>query len=160
MPDQPIPWQQIAVPALDAGDWVAARRWAEAAVHDELQCGRLRALMHELAPGVELLRASDHQLADLLASALVSGRIRWDTRGARRPLLALAPPPGAPAAAPPPPASASRSAPAAAPPPAPDSTFDDELDAAAMAAVLQQAAQDGVPFCEECAKAAAAEAAA
>jgi branched-chain amino acid transport system ATP-binding protein len=32
-----------------------------------------------------------------------------------------------------------------------------ELDVAAMVAVLVQAAQDGVPFCEECARAAAAQ---
>lgn len=41
------------------------------------------------------------------------------------------------------------------PPKAPDySTFPPELDAAAMASVLMQAAADGVPFCEECQKAA------
>ena len=35
-------------------------------------------------------------------------------------------------------------------------TFSSQLDAAAMAAVLSDAAASGVPFCEECAKAAAA----
>jgi hypothetical protein len=63
------------------------------------------------------------------------------------PLLAPAPPPPAPASSPRPAA-----APAAAPPAA-ETTFGSDLDVAAMVAVLQQAAQDGVPFCEECEKA-------
>jgi hypothetical protein len=42
-----------------------------------------------------------------------------------------------------------------APPPAAETTFGSDLDVAAMVAVLVQAAQDGVPFCEECARAAA-----
>ena len=63
----------------------------------------------------------------------------------------------APAAAPAPPASspsAPRAAPVAAAPPV-ETTFGSDLDVAAMVAVLVQAAQDGVPFCEECARAAA-----
>ena len=48
-----------------------------------------------------------------------------------------------------------------APPPVPKQieepdTFSSQTDAAATAAVLRSAAEDGVPFCEECAKAAAA----
>jgi hypothetical protein len=38
-----------------------------------------------------------------------------------------------------------------------ETTFGAELDVAAMVAVLVQAAQDGVPFCEECERAAAAQ---
>ena len=61
--------------------------------------------------------------------------------------LVKAPPPPKPArrwVEPPPPA-----------PPAPseDATFTPNLDAAALAKVLRDAAQAGVPFCEECEKA-------
>jgi hypothetical protein len=59
----------------------------------------------------------------------------------------------APTAAPPP---APRRTPAPARPSAPTpaySTFPAGIDAAAIAQVLQAAAQDGVPFCEECVKA-------
>ena len=60
-----------------------------------------------------------------------------------------------PTAAPPPPPAAAPRAAAAAPASVAETTFGPQLDVAAMVAVLQQAAQDGVPFCEECARAAA-----
>jgi hypothetical protein len=41
--------------------------------------------------------------------------------------------------------------------PADEQTFPPDADAVAIAAVLQDAANSGVPFCEECAKAAAAQ---
>ena len=39
------------------------------------------------------------------------------------------------------------------PEPAPEPTDEENVDAAAQAATLKQAAQDGTPFCEECEKA-------
>jgi hypothetical protein len=62
---------------------------------------------------------------------------------------------------PPAPAAKPRPTPAWAPPPAPApapaySTFPPDLDAAAVAQALADAARDGVPFCEECMKAAPA----
>jgi hypothetical protein len=109
-----------------------------------------------LADGTDLSRLDDPALFDQLGTVLAEGRLR--TGGETRRLLKLvqkvtsaSPPP------PPPPASAPRAAPAA-PPPVVETTFGSELDVAAMVAVLVQAAQDGVPFCEECARAAAASA--
>lgn len=113
---------------------------------------RLRALA--LSDGTDLSRCGDHQVLYALAVA------PRDLESAAPVTLMrlVAPPAPAPAPAAPAPSPAPRAAaPAAAPaPPAADGTFGTSLDVAAMVAVLQQAARDGVPFCEECARAAAA----
>jgi hypothetical protein len=70
-----------------------------------------------------------------------------------RPRLPLIVSAAAPPAAPPSPV---RAAPAPAPAAPAYSTFPPDLDAAAVAQSLISAAQDGVPFCEECQKARAA----
>jgi len=141
---------------LRHGDLVSARQQLAPAAIDDAALAPLRTLAVALADGTDWSRADDHQLIDQLAAALARGRLR--TGAAAAPKLSrlvptVAP---APAPAPPPPAASSPrpSAPVAAPPPA-ETTFGSELDVAAMVAVLQQAAQDGVPFCEECARAAA-----
>jgi hypothetical protein len=149
------PWHdaQAGDAITPPGDVASARLWLAHAVGDDATLAAQRLAALALVDGTELSRLDDHQLIDHLAAAVAHGRLR--TAGARpalrRLVVAAAP---APAPAPPPPAAAPRAAPVA-PPPAVESTFGSELDVAAMVAVLVQAAQDGVPFCEECARAAA-----
>ncbi len=123
-------------------------------VADDVASAQLRLLALSLADGADLSRLDDHHVAAGLAAARASGRLR---------LVAQAPPtlmrlafspaggevPGAASAAGP----RREAAVEAATPP--ENTFAADLDAEAMAAALVQAAQDGVPFCEECARAAA-----
>ena len=163
MPDTPHPTDPAALrPWHDAqaggsatapGDTESARLWLANAVGDDAPLATLRLTALTMADGTELSRLDDHQLVDHLAASVATGRLR--SAGARpklrRLVLAAAP---APAPAPPPPAAARRAAPVA-PPAAVEGTFGSELDVAAMVAVLVQAAQDGVPFCEECTRAAA-----
>lgn len=127
----------------------------EAAIGVDAEMARLRQRVQEAYPADLWWHSSDHEV--LTSTRLL--RDRADMRHAATVLqmrpLALATPAPAPAAAAPAPgpaAAARRAAPAAAPAPG---TFEAELDVAAMVAVLQQAARDGVPFCEECARAAA-----
>lgn len=143
-------------PALRAGDATAARAWAEAAV--AVDAGRLRTQVAGLPAEVGLVQIDTAALVDRVAAALASGALRACGGAAKARLLPLARRlPATAASAPAPAASSARATPAPAPSPAPaDSTFGANLDVAAMVAVLQQAAQDGTPFCEECARAAAA----
>ncbi len=149
------PWHQ-AVPggaALRPGDPLAARQWAAAHIGDDAAMGGLRTMALLLADSTDWSRHDDHAVADQIAAACASGHLvvlpRWGRPTMYRliPALAPAPPPAPPAPAPTP-----RAAPATPPPPV-ETTFSPDLDVAAMVAVLQQAAQDGVPFCEECDKA-------
>lgn len=150
------PWSDCAgcEPHLPAADESAARRWATTALADGAQVHRLRAQAAGL-PGLVLANTTDHQLAEALVHAIVQGRLRV-CGGRRRPLMRLAaqvaPPPAAPAA--------SSSAPRRAPPPPPPPAAPPAVDAAATAQALRAASENGVPFCEECARAAAARAAA
>lgn len=99
-----------------------------------------------------LVRATDDEVCTRVAVLIASGRLRLcgerpDVYQDEGVPLVKAPPPPKPArrwVEPPPPA-----------PPAPseDATFTPNLDAAALAKVLRDAAQAGVPFCEECEKA-------
>lgn len=138
---------------LRPGDAVAARQWAAGHIGDDAAMGGLRAMALQLADGTDLSRCDDHHVADHIASACESGRLVVGSgSGAPTmyklvPALAPAPPPPAPAPAPAPRSSAPS------PPPMAESTFSPDLDVDAMVAVLQQAARDGVPFCEECEKA-------
>ena len=99
-----------------------------------------------------LVRATDEEVCARVAGLIASGYLRlcgtktqvYRDEGVP---LVKAPPVPKPARRwlePPPPA-----------PPAPieDSTFTPNLDAAALAKVLKDAARAGVPFCEECEKA-------
>jgi len=141
---------------VPAGDLVAARQGLSPSLDDDASTSLLRAAALALTDGSDLSRVDSHTLVDQLAAALADGRLR-DNRGADSLKLLRLIPAAAPAPPPPPPAAAPSPRPQAAPPaPAPvESTFDAGLDVAAMVAVLVQAAQDGVPFCEECARAAA-----
>lgn len=122
-----------------------------AAVADAADMALLRSRVAALVPGVEASRITDHEVVAWLGQGLADGRLA--RRGVPPRLLPLAPPPAAPT--PPPPAPSPRRAAPPAPAAAPATTFSQALDVAAMVAVLRQAARDGVPFCEECAKAAA-----
>ena len=136
------------------GDTTAAQQWVGRLIGDEVAMARLRQVA--LAAGAEATpqRCDDQALAERIAAGITAGSLR--VCGPAKALalygLAAARPPAA--ASPAPSRAAPRAAPVAAPPPV-ETTFGSDLDVAAMAAVLVQAAQDGVPFCEECAKAAA-----
>lgn len=126
---------------LDAGQWA-----------DPACCHARRAEVKALALNVEALRLDSYEIAAL---GLRDPGVELDSSVQRPPRLLRLVRLAGPAAAPPPPASPRREAvPAAAPAAAPATTFTPTLDAAAMAAVLVQAAREGVPFCEECARAA------
>ena len=140
-----------------AGDDTAARQWVGRFVGDEVTMARLRQLA--LTSGVEASpqRCDDHALAERIAAAIAAGSMRVCGPAKALTLYGLATPPAASSAPAPPAPSPSpqpRAAPVAAPPTV-ETTFGSDLDVAAMVAVLVQAAQDGVPFCEECARAAA-----
>lgn len=123
---------------LDAGQWA-----------DPAWCHARRAEVTALALNVETLRLDSYEIAALRLRDPGVELDSWVQRPPR--LLRLVRLAGPTAAPPPPPASPRREA---APAAAPATTFIPTLDAAAMAAVLVQAARDGVPFCEECARAA------
>lgn len=115
---------------------------------------QLRLRVHALGDGTDLSRLDDHAVAVFAAQALERGRLTLAGAPPRLLPLAQASAPPAPSPAPAPAPSPRRAAPAA-PAAARATTFGAELDVAAMVMVLVQAAQDGVPFCEECARAAA-----
>ena len=122
---------------------------------DAVTMARLRQLA--LAAGAEASpqRCDDHALSERIAAGITAGSMRVCGPAQALSLYGLAtvsapaPAPAASAAA-----AAPRAAPVAAAPPA-ETTFGADQDVTAMVAALVQAAQDGVPFCEECAKAAA-----
>jgi hypothetical protein len=126
-----------------------------AAAGDDATMAALRSRALALTEGIDWSRYDDHEVITQLAAAHAQGRPATQAPPAAQ-LYRLAPP-LVPAAKPAPaPAPSPRAAPAA-PALAAETTFGALLDAAAMVAVLQQAAQDGTPFCEECARAAAAQ---
>ena len=141
-----------------AGDPTAARQWVGRFIGDDVMMSRLRLLA--FAAGAEPAPAicDDQAVADRITAGISAGSIRvcGPARALALPGLAAV---RAPVAAPARAAAAPRAAPVA-PPSAVQTTFGSDLEVAAMVAVLVQAAQDGVPFCEECAKAAAASVAA
>ena len=155
------PWHEPGAgqPVVAPGDTGSARYRLEQWVGDGAAIEVLRLTARALADGTELLRIDDHQLVDHVAAAVAAGRLR--TSGAAPRLQRLVPaeaPAPTPSPSPAPRATAPRATPVAAPA-AVETTFGSDLEVAAMVAVLVQAAQDGTPFCEECAKAAAARAA-
>ena len=152
----PLSFPAAAQPPVGADDFVSARQWLAQAAGDDAAMATLRLSALSLSDGIDISRLDDQQLIEQLAPALAAGRLPGlgPTRTAAMYKLVLARPPAPP---PPPPVPSSRPAaasPAAAPAEA-ETTFGSELDVAAMVAVLVQAAQDGMPFCAECAKAAA-----
>ncbi|MCV2355938.1 hypothetical protein LNV09_17490 [Paucibacter sp. B2R-40] len=149
------PWFEDSAARLTPGDSVSARLSLSEAIGNDAALGRLRSTARSLAEGTDLSRLDEHQLIELLTPLLVDGWLHLDLR---RPLAYQLVPVAAPVSTPAPAAPAPagpRPAVAAAPPEPVDSTFGSSLDVAAMVAVLKAAAESGVPFCEECARAAA-----
>lgn len=139
-------------------DPVQARQWLDRQVIDDADACQLRNYALGLNDGTDWSRLDNAQVKRQVAIALENGRLRTGA-GAPvllRPLGRVSVPAAAVAA--PAPAPSPRAAPVAPPPPV-ETTFGSDLDVAAQVAVLVQAARDGVPFCEECAKAAAKRAA-
>lgn len=124
-----------------------ARRWLQAE-----HAHRLREQAAALGLGEELSRLSDHEVLQLWSA----GQPLWGRTGQRTAVpLRLAPKPVPAAASPAPgPAPAPRAARAAVPDAPIDvqGTLSADVDAAAMARSLREAANDGVPFCEECSR--------
>lgn len=148
VPDELGHWRDRGLPGVAelARDPGAAQQWLAACVGDDAAMARLRGTALGLADGVDLSRSDEHAVAEQLAHALAAGRLRagtGETPKLRRYVVASA-------AAAPPAAAGSRAPAAAAPAPAPETTFASSLDVAAMVAVLEQAARDGTPLCEEC----------
>jgi len=139
-------------------DPIEARQWLDRQVIDDADAGQLRGYALGLADGTDWSRLDEAQVKQQVATALEDGRLRTGAGAlvVLRPMGQVSAPVAAPA--PPAPAPSPRAAPVAPPPPV-ETTFGSDLDVAAQVAVLVQAAQDGVPFCEECAKAAAKQAA-
>ena len=134
-----------------AGEWDADARRLEFATADDARKAVLR-LLEEPAVDARL-----HAMCGLTGGPLITwtsqqlhaGTLKLLWRKRARVAYATA---AATAPATPPP----RSRPSRPPPSTPSpqySTFPPDLDAAAVAAVLKDAARDGVPFCEECRKA-------
>ena len=128
-----------------------------AAAGDDAEMAALRVSALTLADGQDWSRYGDHEVIAQMAAALTQAR--WITGAPTKATLYRLAPVLAPQAAPAPapaPAPSPRAAPAAASSTAAETTFSAALDPTAMVAALRQAAQSGVPFCEECARAAAA----
>jgi hypothetical protein len=142
---------------LPFSDERAARDLLRGLLHDAAAMGQLRRLLHEESFR-DLSDSSDHEVIDTLARRIVSGRWTIVSRAGRRPPLipATAKPVLAPA---PPPKPERTRAPAPAPPqPTAPTPQPATQGMTAQAEALTEAARDGTPFCEECAKARAAEA--
>jgi hypothetical protein len=108
----------------------------------------LRQLLAGRNPGYALSRVSDQQVLEEIAGLLASGQLqlKYEYRAVQEGTAPTEPEPAAqPGPEPPPPPKHY-----APPEPEPEeSVFPPDMDAAAMAGVLQQAAQSGKPFCEE-----------
>jgi hypothetical protein len=135
------------------GDRGAPRRTLGAGALDDGPQAMLRAAALQLDEGIPMPRLDHHDLLSLVSTAVATGWLRvGGPPPALMPLVgaraaAVAPPAPRPAA--PPRRTAAVAAPVA------EGTFGADVDVAAMVAALTRAAADGVPFCEECAKAAA-----
>ena len=143
-------WRERGLPGVDelARDPGAAQLWLARCLDDDAAMARLRGAARSLADGVDLSRVDEHAVTYQLAHALAEGRLRAGPGTApklRRLVLE-------PVAAAPPTAAASPRAARVAPPSVAETTFNPNLDVAAMVAVLEQAARDGTPLCEECQK--------
>lgn len=131
-------------------DEPSARRWLADLRQDPLAVTRLRAMLAEDSPRFHLNRLGDEEVFAVLSRLLCRGELQAVVR--RDALI------GGPSAESPPEAvQAAPEKPVRTPPPGPEpeaSTFEADHDAAAQADVLRAAAEEGVPFCEECAQAA------
>ncbi len=140
-----------------AGDPTAARQWVSRFVGDDPGMARLRLLAISIGAEASPARADDQALLDQIAAGIAAGSVRVCGAASTLRLYGLVASPARASAAPAP-AAPPRAVSAVAA--AAETTFGPDLAVAAMVAVLVQAAQQGVPFCEECVKAAAKRAAA
>jgi hypothetical protein len=127
-------------------DVASARAFLSRFRGDVSAMNKLRHFASHLS-GMDVSRGGDERVLATVAAAFASGRIHLAGAPVRRSTLSgpgaeIAPEPPAPA---PPPRAAASSA-----PPNEPSMFDPDFDAAAQAAVLKEASESGVPFCEEC----------
>ena len=136
-----------------AGDPTAARLCVGRLAGDEPGLARLRLLAMAIGAEASPARADDQALLDQIAAGITAGSVRVCGAVSTLRLYGLVATPARASAPAAPPAAPPRAASAMAA--AAETTFGPDLDVAAMVAVLVQAAQQGVPFCEECAKAAA-----
>lgn len=103
-------------------------------------------------------RLHDVEVVESLAGLVAAGRVWLAAQvtpigeSARFSIESMGPA----AAAPPPPTHAASPAPRSAPTEAAEPSFRADVDAPLLAATLKDASKDGVPFCEECARAAMA----
>jgi len=132
---------------LDVADPVAARAWIRRLSATPGELARLRALAGRRH--AEPLGRLDDDGIERLAGWLSAGEIRLAEQPAGW-LMSYGEIEEEEAA----PVSAARPAAATDEPAAEERTFGDDADAEASAAVLREAAQAGVPFCEKCQKAA------
>lgn len=151
------PGSAVLVPP---GDEVSARLWLSESVGNDAVQSQLRGVARELAEGTDLSGLDQHQLVALLTPWVANAWLCDEAASSQTMsyrLVPVAAPAAAPATAAPAPASPRPAAAAAAAAPADPvaSTFAANLDVEAMVAVLRAAAQAGVPFCEECARATA-----
>jgi hypothetical protein len=149
---------------VQAGDLVGVQQRLGACCGNDAEMAALRRAAMGLADGCELAGLNDQQLLEHLLAPVADGWLRVGDSAQGLKLFGLATR-LAPAAAIAPSASSSsfspskaaagRPSPAADPAPAsaPQSSFNANLDVAAMVDTLLAAAKDGVAFCEECARA-------
>ncbi len=145
-------WHRQPGNSLPTVDETSSRQWLDRQRVDDVGRSALRCTALGLTDGTELSRLDDAQLNDYLFAALMAGRLRPAAEApvVLRQLTQTAQPAAAPRLTPA--ASSPRAPTAETSTPAAESTFEPNLDAGAQIAVLKQAARDGVPFCEECAK--------
>jgi hypothetical protein len=135
------------------GDAAQALQFLTRFKGDAAAMARLRGLIAQRSAAGDLSRVSDDQILAQVAGMLGSGELVAGYRGQEAIQLpeAAAEAAPAPASTPPPPQTRERQEPD---PP----TFEAQHDGAGQAQTLSMAASSGVPFCEECARAANEEA--
>ncbi len=139
---------------LQPGEFEAARIWLRGLLLNDGQGANLRAIAYQGIDRAGLTHRSVVEVVDELAWKISSGQIKvcQRQREVDDPATVVGPLAPRAAPAPAPSSSRSRSAPVAPPPPEP-TTMPRNVDAAAVAAVLTEAAKSGAPFCEVCEKA-------
>jgi hypothetical protein len=128
-----------------------ALEWLRRFQNDRMVMSELRATLTAAAGSNAQRWADDNRVLQEVAARLSSGEFYVCAESSypiNTPIAAVTPPDAVPVEVPPP-------SPAPKPPPEPEPSLSPDADAAQIAAVLQQAAQEGTPFCEECARLAA-----
>jgi len=164
-------WKECSkqFPVIRFHDEVSAADWLSRFYADPMAMATLRSVASTSRIGIPLGSLADDELIRQIALFLHSGYLHAHSipfrpvgqRVAGQPSANADPPPPAPAAPGAQNRSSASSASAAPPPPvapADPDTFPSSIDGKTTAAALCSAADDGTPFCEECAKEAMASA--